>query len=124
MICVCVSADDHDLYLMCLQASVDSSASAVASRPRRRWSCRVGSLELMVKSMLELRQLDSLSEAPVQSRSCADRLRDEDRCSTSSLQVTVTSVNNHLNCTEHSFILNFIDIIKLYAIFVVIVKTL
>ncbi|RXN34960.1 mitogen-activated kinase-binding 1-like isoform X1 [Labeo rohita] len=66
--------------------SADSSASAVASRPRRRWSCRVGSLELMVKSMLELRQLDSLSEAPVRNRSCADRLRDEDRCSTSSLQ--------------------------------------
>ncbi|KTF89342.1 hypothetical protein cypCar_00045699, partial [Cyprinus carpio] len=43
-------------------------------------------LELMVKSMLELRQLDSLSEAPVQSRSCAERLRDEDRGSTSSLQ--------------------------------------
>ncbi|XP_073709284.1 mitogen-activated protein kinase-binding protein 1-like isoform X2 [Garra rufa] len=61
-------------------------ASAVASRPRRRWSCRVGSLELMVKSMLELRQLDSLSEAPVRNRSCADRLRDEDRCSTSSLR--------------------------------------
>ncbi|XP_043074697.1 mitogen-activated protein kinase-binding protein 1-like [Puntigrus tetrazona] len=67
-------------------ASSDSSSSAVVSRPRRRWSCRVGSLELMVKSMLELRQLDSLSEAPDQSRSCADRLRDEDRCSTSSLQ--------------------------------------
>ncbi|KAL1253578.1 hypothetical protein QQF64_015807, partial [Cirrhinus molitorella] len=66
--------------------SADSSASVVASRPRRRWSCRVGSLELMVKSMLELRQLDSLSEAPVRIRSCADRLRDEDRCSTSSLQ--------------------------------------
>ncbi|XP_042634133.1 mitogen-activated protein kinase-binding protein 1-like isoform X3 [Cyprinus carpio] len=68
------------------EASVDSSACAVACRPRRRWSCRVGSLELMVKSMLELRQLDSLSEAPVQSRSCAERLRDEDRGSTSSLQ--------------------------------------
>ncbi|KAL7888260.1 hypothetical protein AOLI_G00032340 [Acnodon oligacanthus] len=32
-----------------------------APRPRRRWSCRMGSLELMVKSMLELRQLDSIS---------------------------------------------------------------
>ncbi|KAI4885411.1 hypothetical protein NFI96_018041 [Prochilodus magdalenae] len=31
------------------------------SRPRRRWSCKMGSLELMVKSMLELRQLDSFS---------------------------------------------------------------
>ncbi|XP_052390682.1 mitogen-activated protein kinase-binding protein 1 isoform X2 [Carassius gibelio] len=65
------------------EASVDSS---VACRPRRRWSSRVGSLELMVKSMLELRQLDSLSEAPVQSRSSTDRPRDEERGSTSSLQ--------------------------------------
>ncbi|XP_059355254.1 mitogen-activated protein kinase-binding protein 1-like [Carassius carassius] len=68
------------------QLKVNSSACAVACRPRRRWSSRVGSLELMVKSMLELRQLDSLSEAPVQSRSSSDRPRDEDRCSTSSLQ--------------------------------------
>ncbi|XP_048063911.1 mitogen-activated protein kinase-binding protein 1-like isoform X1 [Megalobrama amblycephala] len=67
---------------MCLQ---DSSVSG-ACRPRRRWSRRMGSLELMVKSMLELRQLDSLSEDGVKNRSSADRLRDEDRGSTSSLQ--------------------------------------
>ncbi|KAF4100003.1 hypothetical protein G5714_020129 [Onychostoma macrolepis] len=79
-------ASDETHWSPVKDASVDSTVSVVASRPRRRWSCRVGSLELMVKSMLELRQLDTLSEAPVQSRSCADRLRDEDRCSTSSLQ--------------------------------------
>ncbi|XP_051730184.1 mitogen-activated protein kinase-binding protein 1-like [Ctenopharyngodon idella] len=67
---------------MCLQ---DSSVSE-ACRPRRRWSCRMGSLELMVKSMLELRQLDSLSEDAVKNRSSSDRLRDEVRGSTSSLQ--------------------------------------
>ncbi|XP_077096387.1 mitogen-activated protein kinase-binding protein 1-like [Siphateles boraxobius] len=50
-------------------------------RPRRRWSCRAGSVQLMVKSMLELRQLDSLPEAGGQNRSCA-----EDRGSSSSLQ--------------------------------------
>ncbi|XDV41045.1 hypothetical protein PO909_009986 [Leuciscus waleckii] len=50
-------------------------------RPRRRWSCRTRSVELMVKSMLELRQLDSLPEAAGQNRSCA-----EDRGSSSSLQ--------------------------------------
>ncbi|KAK7134125.1 hypothetical protein R3I94_015848 [Phoxinus phoxinus] len=50
-------------------------------RPRRRWSCRTGSVELMVKSMLELRQLDSLPEAAGQNTSCA-----EDRGSSSSLQ--------------------------------------
>ncbi|XP_062406286.1 mitogen-activated protein kinase-binding protein 1-like [Sardina pilchardus] len=32
------------------------------SRPRRRWSCRVSSMELVVQSMLELRQLDLLSK--------------------------------------------------------------
>ncbi|XP_042560661.1 mitogen-activated protein kinase-binding protein 1-like [Clupea harengus] len=30
----------------------------VQARPRRRWSCRVSSMELVVHSMLELRQLD------------------------------------------------------------------
>ncbi|CAB1458681.1 unnamed protein product [Pleuronectes platessa] len=32
-----------------------------AKRPRRQWSHRMGTLELMVKSMLDLRQLESLS---------------------------------------------------------------
>lgn len=32
-----------------------------APRPRRRWSCRVGSQELMVRSMLELREPESFS---------------------------------------------------------------
>ncbi|XP_066532942.1 mitogen-activated protein kinase-binding protein 1-like isoform X3 [Hoplias malabaricus] len=39
-------------------------------QPRRRWSCRVGSLELMVKSMLELRQLDSFSRPGSPKRDC------------------------------------------------------
>ncbi|KAL2082137.1 hypothetical protein ACEWY4_021955 [Coilia grayii] len=37
-------------------------ASPVQSRRRRRWSCRVNSMELVVHSMLELRQLDLLSQ--------------------------------------------------------------
>ncbi|XP_076129338.1 mitogen-activated protein kinase-binding protein 1-like [Alosa pseudoharengus] len=32
------------------------------ARPRRRWSCRVSSVELVVQSMMELRQLDLLSK--------------------------------------------------------------
>ncbi|XP_073667593.1 mitogen-activated protein kinase-binding protein 1-like [Paramisgurnus dabryanus] len=58
--------------------------SEVPPRPRRRWSCRMGSLELMVKSMLELRQLDSLSKA--QNRGRIERLGVEERGSTFSLQ--------------------------------------
>ncbi|KAK1795986.1 hypothetical protein P4O66_009080 [Electrophorus voltai] len=48
----------------------ESSAGSCASEPhlpdgprqRRRWSCSMGSLELMAKSMLELRQLESASK--------------------------------------------------------------
>ncbi|XP_039546085.1 mitogen-activated protein kinase-binding protein 1-like, partial [Pimephales promelas] len=50
-------------------------------RPRRRWSCRSGSVELMVKSMLELRQLDALPDGAGQNRSGAGH-----RGSSSSLQ--------------------------------------
>ncbi|KAK1793366.1 hypothetical protein P4O66_011739 [Electrophorus voltai] len=44
----------------------DSSAGCEGSspRPRRRWSRRVGSMELMVKSMLDLRQLESFAVPP------------------------------------------------------------
>uniref|UniRef100_A0AAY4BVT4 Mitogen-activated protein kinase binding protein 1 n=1 Tax=Denticeps clupeoides TaxID=299321 RepID=A0AAY4BVT4_9TELE len=42
----------YALYLL----SSDSS-----SRPRRRWSRRLGSMDLMVKSMLDLRQLESFA---------------------------------------------------------------
>ncbi|XP_029902723.1 mitogen-activated protein kinase-binding protein 1-like isoform X2 [Myripristis murdjan] len=54
-------------------------------RPRRRWSHRMGSLELMVKSMLDLRQLDTFSHK--KSPEC--RPRDKDKRSTSSLQEPV-----------------------------------
>ncbi|XP_007232890.3 mitogen-activated protein kinase-binding protein 1 isoform X2 [Astyanax mexicanus] len=47
------------------ESSAGSGASETsgleAPRPRRRWSCRVGSQELMVRSMLELREPESFS---------------------------------------------------------------
>ncbi|XP_030628007.1 mitogen-activated protein kinase-binding protein 1-like [Chanos chanos] len=49
----CTSNKDHSVGVC------SSSTPEVAPRPRRRWSCKMGSLELMVKSMLELRELDS-----------------------------------------------------------------
>uniref|UniRef100_A0AAY4BTU6 Mitogen-activated protein kinase binding protein 1 n=1 Tax=Denticeps clupeoides TaxID=299321 RepID=A0AAY4BTU6_9TELE len=39
----------------------ESSGSDSSSRPRRRWSRRLGSMDLMVKSMLDLRQLESFA---------------------------------------------------------------
>ncbi|XP_063079445.1 mitogen-activated protein kinase-binding protein 1-like [Engraulis encrasicolus] len=41
--------------------SAAAAAAAGESAPRRRWSCRVGSMEMVVQSMLELRQLDQLA---------------------------------------------------------------
>ncbi|KAM4633751.1 mitogen-activated protein kinase-binding protein 1-like [Polymixia lowei] len=51
-------------------------------RPRRRWSHRMGSLEVMVKSMLDLRQLETFSHK----KSPLSRAHDRDTGSTSSLQ--------------------------------------
>ncbi|KAM9420392.1 mitogen-activated protein kinase-binding protein 1-like isoform 2-T2 [Salvelinus alpinus] len=58
-----------------------------SSRPRRRWSCRMGSLELMVKSMLDLRQLEAFSiTGSSHKKGRASRLKASDAGSTSSLQ--------------------------------------
>ncbi|KAK7907226.1 hypothetical protein WMY93_015838 [Mugilogobius chulae] len=51
-------------------------------RPRRRWSHRMGSLELMVKSMLDLRQLETFG----QKKSPSSPFQRRDRRSMSSLQ--------------------------------------
>ncbi|KAM9339134.1 mitogen-activated protein kinase-binding protein 1-like [Symphorus nematophorus] len=51
-------------------------------RPRRRWSHRMGSLEVMVKSMLDLRQLETFGHK--KNPSCPPH--DRERQSTSSLQ--------------------------------------
>ncbi|XP_071334910.1 mitogen-activated protein kinase-binding protein 1-like isoform X2 [Trachinotus anak] len=53
-----------------------------AKRPRRRWSHRMGSLELMVKSMLDLRQLETFAHK--KNPNCPPH--DRERQSTSSLQ--------------------------------------
>ncbi|KAL0968950.1 hypothetical protein UPYG_G00220380 [Umbra pygmaea] len=48
-------------------------------RPRRRWSRRMGSMELMVKSMLDLRQLDSFAmplSSPTKTQTQVDSFRD------------------------------------------------
>ncbi|XP_031166391.1 mitogen-activated protein kinase-binding protein 1-like isoform X2 [Sander lucioperca] len=62
------------------QVTPDSS-----KRPRRRWSRRMGSLELKVKSMLDLRQLETF--APKKNPSCSPH--DGERRSMSCLQEPV-----------------------------------
>ncbi|XP_019124215.2 mitogen-activated protein kinase-binding protein 1 [Larimichthys crocea] len=59
------------------QVAPDSS-----KRPRRRWSHRMGSLEVMVKSMLDLRQLETFAHKKTPNFPPHDR----ERQSTSSLQ--------------------------------------
>ncbi|KAI7800107.1 putative mitogen-activated protein kinase-binding protein 1-like, partial [Triplophysa rosa] len=69
------------------RASVERNTvkdSEVPPQPRRRWSSGVGSLELMVKSMLELRQMDSLSKGRALNRDFTGAL--QQRSSTSSLK--------------------------------------
>ncbi|KAL4656482.1 mitogen-activated protein kinase-binding protein 1 isoform X2 [Arapaima gigas] len=62
-------------------------AEASVTRPRRRWSRRLGSEELVVKSMLDLRQLESFAMLPPQGAAVPTRhLREDELGSTSSLQ--------------------------------------
>ncbi|XP_034756679.1 mitogen-activated protein kinase-binding protein 1-like [Etheostoma cragini] len=64
---------------------VSQVTSDSSKRPRRRWSHRMGSLELMVKSMLDLRQLETF--APKKTPSCSPH--NKERWSKSSLQEPV-----------------------------------
>ena len=67
--------------------SSDGSGSSSGPRPRRRWSRRIGNMELMVKSMLDLRQLESFAMPPSPIRTPThDTLTDEQLGSTISLQ--------------------------------------
>ncbi|XP_029966677.1 mitogen-activated protein kinase-binding protein 1-like [Salarias fasciatus] len=63
-------------------AGVSQAAPDSSKRPRRRWSHRMGSLELMVKSMLDLRQLETFSHKKNPNNPPNDR----ERRSTSHLQ--------------------------------------
>ncbi|KAM3602699.1 uncharacterized protein V6R79_009223 [Siganus canaliculatus] len=61
-----------------------------SKRPRRRWSHRMGSLEVMVKSMLDLRQLDTFAhkKSPIP--------HERERQSTSSLQEPMLPVDDRV----------------------------
>ncbi|XP_062858588.1 mitogen-activated protein kinase-binding protein 1-like [Trichomycterus rosablanca] len=63
---------------------------------RKRWNCRMGSLDLMVKSMLELRQLDSFSRPNSPKRG---HLSNQASGSTASLKANTV---NSLQCNPHS----------------------
>nr|XP_019947162.1 PREDICTED: mitogen-activated protein kinase-binding protein 1 [Paralichthys olivaceus] len=54
-------SDEGQEWEMKKHEVINQAAPDPAKRPRRRWSHRMGTLELMVKSMLDLRQLESFS---------------------------------------------------------------
>lgn len=66
-----------------IQAAPESSR-----RPRRRWSPCMGSLDVMVKSMMDLRQLETFAPR----KSPTGSLHGRDRQSTSSLQEATVRV--------------------------------
>lgn len=64
-----------------------------AKRPRRRWSHRMGSLELMVKSMLDLRQLETFAHK--RNPNCPPY--DRERQSMSSLQEPMVCMDGYMS---------------------------
>ncbi|XP_060908400.1 mitogen-activated protein kinase-binding protein 1-like [Labrus mixtus] len=75
------SDEGHDWELT-KHADASQVTPNPSKRPRRRWSNRMVSLEVMAKSMLDLRQLDSFSQK--KNPNCPRH--DKERQSTSSLQ--------------------------------------
>ncbi|XP_040016095.2 mitogen-activated protein kinase-binding protein 1-like isoform X2 [Gasterosteus aculeatus] len=69
-------SDEGRDWELAKRASVTQDPPDSSKRPRRRWSHRMAPLELMVKSMLDLRQLETF----------APKKRPRERQSTSSLQ--------------------------------------
>lgn len=66
-------------------------------RPRRRWSHRMCSLELMVKSLLDLRQLESFAQK--KNPNCLPHSRE--RLSTRSLQEPMVCIDICLRESVH-----------------------
>ncbi|XP_046692893.1 mitogen-activated protein kinase-binding protein 1-like isoform X3 [Silurus meridionalis] len=84
------SDDANDLDSNELQESSTGSFASETSLPeiprrRKRWNCRMGSFELMVKSMLELRQFDSCPKPGSSRRGSMVELKNQACGSTASL---------------------------------------
>nr|XP_046229931.1 mitogen-activated protein kinase-binding protein 1-like isoform X3 [Scatophagus argus] len=75
-------SDEGQDWEMTKHGVVDQVTPESSRRPRRRWSRRMGSLEVMVKSMLDLRQLETFAHKKNPNCHPHDRVRQ----STSSLQ--------------------------------------
>lgn len=85
--------------VLCLQRGLVSPVSPDSiKRPRRRWSHRMGSLELMVKSMLDLRQLETFAHK--KNPNCPPY--DRERQITSSLQEPVVRMDGCMSKREMS----------------------
>ncbi|KAI5611253.1 mitogen-activated protein kinase-binding protein 1 isoform X3 [Silurus asotus] len=84
------SDDVNDLDCTELQESSTGSSASETSLPevprrRKRWNCRMGSFELMVKSMLELRQFDSCPKSGSSRRGSMVEINNQACGSTASL---------------------------------------
>uniref|UniRef100_UPI0037E78C83 mitogen-activated protein kinase-binding protein 1-like n=1 Tax=Semicossyphus pulcher TaxID=241346 RepID=UPI0037E78C83 len=75
-------SDEGQDWELTKHGDVSQATPNPSKRPRRRWSNRMGSLEVMVKSMLDLRQLDSFANK----KNPNGPRHDRERQSTSSLQ--------------------------------------
>lgn len=83
-------------FFLFLPQFSDSSPACENSGPRqrRRWSRRIGSTDLVVKSMLDLRQLETFANSPVVNHEPALH-PDQDLGSTISLQTIAGWVTTH-----------------------------
>ncbi|XP_070705443.1 mitogen-activated protein kinase-binding protein 1-like [Pempheris klunzingeri] len=75
-------SDEGQDWELTKHGAISQATPESSKRPRRRWSHRMGSLELMVKSMLDLRQLESFGHK----RNPNYPPHEEERLSTPSLQ--------------------------------------
>ncbi|KAL6095585.1 mapkbp1 [Pungitius sinensis] len=74
-------SDEGQNWELTKHASVSQDPPDSSKRPRRRWSHRIGPLELMVKSMLDLRQLETFApmKSPREGQSTSSLPRPEER---------------------------------------------
>lgn len=102
----------------------DSSQACESSGPkqRRRWARRIGSTDLMVKSMLDLRQLEYFAKSSVMNRDSALH-NDLDLGSTISLQTIAAWVNRYVHFSDSLVTLKYLNAMvkNTFALIIVII---
>ncbi|TSK58026.1 Mitogen-activated protein kinase-binding protein 1 [Bagarius yarrelli] len=99
--------DDHEMPQSLLEEDQGSSISVAAlpevPRRRKRWNCRMGSFELMVKSMLELQQFDSFSKPKAPLRVSSSQLSNQACSSTARLLKDTKGSKKRQTCADSSW---------------------